>query len=83
MSRWGLPLMTHIFITDPAVQDAYNRSLPSADVPRFSQVVADALARVTQLAGTADDPAVYAQRRPSVPPPITEIGRSSTSLGKT
>ena len=44
VSRWGLPLMTHIFITDPAVQDDYNRSLPSADVPRFSQIVADALA---------------------------------------
>ena len=62
VSRWGLPLMTHIFITDPAVQDDYNRSLPAADVPRFSQVVAGALARVTQLAGTADDPAAYAQR---------------------
>ena len=62
VSRWGLPLMTHIFITDPAVQDDYNRSLPAADVPRFSQIVADALARVTQLAGSTDDPAAYAQR---------------------
>lgn len=62
VSRWGLPLMTHIFITDPAVKDDYNRSLPAADVPRFSQVVAGALARVTQLAGSADDPAAYAQR---------------------
>ena len=62
VSRWGLPLMTHIFITDPAVKDEYNRSRPAADVPRFSQVVADALPRVTQLAGSADDPAAYAQR---------------------
>jgi hypothetical protein len=62
VSRWGLPLMTHIFITDPAVQDDYNRSLPAADVTRFSQIVADALARVTQLAGSTDDPAAYAQR---------------------
>jgi len=62
MSRWGLPLITHIFITDPAVQDDYNRSLPAADVPRFSQTVADALARVTQLADSTDDPAAYAQR---------------------
>jgi hypothetical protein len=44
------------------VKDDYNRSLPSADVPRFSQIVADALARVTQLAGSTDDPAAYAQR---------------------
>jgi hypothetical protein len=62
VSRWGLPLITHIFITDPAVKDDYNRSLPAADVPRFSQIVAAALARVTQLAGSADDPAAYAQR---------------------
>jgi hypothetical protein len=48
VSRWGLPLITHIFITDPAVQDDYNRSLPSADVPRFSQIVADAFTRVTR-----------------------------------
>lgn len=40
--RWGLPMITHIFITDPAVKDDYNRSLPSADVARFSQIVADA-----------------------------------------
>jgi uncharacterized protein DUF4331 len=62
VSRWGLPLMTHAFITDEAVRDDYNRSRPSADVPRFSQIVADALVRITQLAGTADDPAAYAQR---------------------
>jgi hypothetical protein len=62
VSRWGLPLMTHAFITDPAVQDDYNRSRPAADVPRFSQIVADALTRVTQLAGAAGDPAAYAQR---------------------
>jgi Domain of unknown function (DUF4331) len=62
VSRWGLPLMTHAFITDEAVRDDYNRSRPSADVPRFSQIVADALARITPLAGTADDPAAYAQR---------------------
>jgi hypothetical protein len=62
VSRWGLPLMTHAFITDEAVRDDYNRSHPSADVPRFSQIVGDALARVAQLAGSTDDPAAYAQR---------------------
>jgi hypothetical protein len=31
-------------------------------VPCFSQIVADALARVAQLAGSTDDPAAYAQR---------------------
>src|SRR6202042_3121560 len=37
VSRWGLPLITHIFITDETAKDEYNRSHPSADVPRFSQ----------------------------------------------
>jgi Domain of unknown function (DUF4331) len=62
VSRWGLPVITHIFITDEAVKDEYNRSHPSADVPRFSQIVADALPRFIQLAGSTDDPAAYAQR---------------------
>jgi Domain of unknown function (DUF4331) len=62
VSRWGLPLITHAFITDEAVKDDYNRSRPSADVPRFSQIVADALVRVIGLAGSAGDPAAYAQR---------------------
>ena len=62
VSRWGLPLVTHIFITDAAAKDDYNRSVPSADVPRFCQVVAGAVARVTELAGSAGDPAAYAQR---------------------
>jgi Domain of unknown function (DUF4331) len=62
VSRWGLPLITHIFITDDAVKDEYNRSHPSADVPRFSRIVADALPRIIELAGSTDDPAAYAQR---------------------
>ena len=62
VSRWGLPLMTHIFITDEAAKDEYNRSHPSADVPRFSQIVADALPPFTRLAGSSEDPAAYAQR---------------------
>jgi Domain of unknown function (DUF4331) len=43
VSRWGLPLMTHAFITDETVKDDYNRSRPAADVPRFSRIVADAV----------------------------------------
>jgi len=62
VSLWGLPLMTHVCITDEAVKDEYNRSHPSADVPRFSQIVADALLPFIQLAGSTDDPAAYAQR---------------------
>ena len=62
VSRWGLPLMTHIFITDEAVKDDYNRTGPSADVPHFSQIVAEALPPFSQLAGSTEDPDAYAQR---------------------
>jgi len=62
VSRWGLPLITHAFITDEAVKEEYNRSHPSTDVPRFSQIVADALPPYTRLAGSTDDPTAYAQR---------------------
>jgi hypothetical protein len=62
VSRWGLPLITHIFITDESVKEDYNRSLPSGDVPHFSQIVADALTPFIQSAGSTDDPAAYAQR---------------------
>jgi len=62
VSRWGLPVITHIFITDEAVKDDYNRSHPSTDVPRFSQIVAESLPPFTQLAGSTDDPVAYAQR---------------------
>jgi hypothetical protein len=62
VSRWGMPLITHIFILDEAEKDEYNRSRPSEDVPRFSQVVADALPPFSRLAGSTDDPAAYAER---------------------
>ena len=83
VSRWGLPLMTHIFITDPAVKDDYNRSRPAADVPRFSRIVADALTRVTELAGTADDPAAYAQRvvKRLFPATLPYVLNSAASFG--
>jgi hypothetical protein len=62
VSRWGLPVITHVFITDPEVKEEYNRSSPSADVSRFSPIVAKALEHVIQLAESTDDPVAYAQR---------------------
>src|ERR1700733_8500191 len=83
VSRWGLPLMPHIFITDPAAKDDYNRSLPSADVPRFSRIVADAVSRITQLAGSTDNPAAYSQRvvERLFPPTLPYVLDSAASFG--
>ena len=40
VSRWGLPLITHIFLNDPTSQDTkeqFNTSVPSEDGDRFSK----------------------------------------------
>jgi Domain of unknown function (DUF4331) len=61
VSRWGLPLMTNIFILDEEEKEQYNRTEPWQETPRFSCIVAQTVERVTRLAHTADEPAVYAE----------------------
>ncbi|MBV8798016.1 MAG: DUF4331 family protein [Hyphomicrobiales bacterium] len=61
VSRWGLPLMTNIFMPDPAMREDFNRAAPAEDVSRFSAQVADIASRLTRLAGSAADPAGYGQ----------------------
>ena len=36
VSRWGLPLITNIFMSDPAMREDFNRAAPADDMPRFS-----------------------------------------------
>jgi hypothetical protein len=62
VSRWGLPLITNIFMLDPAVREDFNRAAPAEDVARFSAQIADVAKRLTRLAGSAADPAGYGQR---------------------
>jgi len=59
VSRWGLPLITNIFMPDPAMREDFNRASPVEDVSRFSAQIADVAARMTRLAGSAPDPAGY------------------------
>ena len=35
-SRWGTPLITHVFMPDLTMREDYNRSTPADDSPRFS-----------------------------------------------
>lgn len=62
VARWGLPLITHLFITDPAMQEEYNRAGPAADLERFGTQIAEVANRITEIAGSAADPSAYAQR---------------------
>lgn len=59
VSRWGLPLITNIFMPDPAMREAFNRASPAEDIPRFSARIEDVAAKLTRLAGSATDPAGY------------------------
>ena len=62
VSRWGLPLITNIFMPDPAMREAFNRAAPAEDISQFSAQIADVATKLTRLAGSAADPAGYGQR---------------------
>ena len=41
VSRWGLPMVTHLFLNDPSdqeVKEQFNASVPSEDLERFAEV---------------------------------------------
>ncbi|WP_329460606.1 DUF4331 family protein [Streptomyces sp. NBC_01497] len=62
VARWGLPLMTHIFITGPEEKDAYNETVPSMETPRFSQIVTENVRKVCDLAASTENSVAYAER---------------------
>jgi hypothetical protein len=62
VSRWGLPLITHIFLPDAELKEAYNRAVPSDDLPRFSSQIGHVVEKVTTLAKSVQNPGDYATR---------------------
>jgi hypothetical protein len=62
VSRWGLPLITNIFMPEAGMKEAFNRAGPSEDLSRFSPQLRKVLERLTTLAGSAVNPADYAER---------------------
>ena len=62
VSRWGLPMVTHIFLNDPSdqeVKEQFNASVPSEDLERFAKSIADVAEKMTTYAGSAADPGEY------------------------
>jgi hypothetical protein len=56
VSRWGLPLITHLFLNDPGnqeVKEAFNKSVPSEDIALFLGYIADYIQKMTTYAGSA------------------------------
>ncbi len=71
VSRWGLPLVTHIFLKESAspalppysdLKEEFNASTPSGDVSRFAPVIAAFAEKMTTYAGSAPNPAEYGKQ---------------------
>lgn len=65
VSRWGLPLVTHMFLSDPSLKtlrEDYNRSAPSEDAGRFGPHIRSFAEKMTALAGSAASPADYGKQ---------------------
>jgi hypothetical protein len=64
VSRWGLPMITHMLLSDPSLHDAaaenYNRAVPAEDVALFAKPMRDFVEKVTALAHSAAEPSAYA-----------------------
>ena len=59
VSRWGLPLLTHFYITDADMQEQYNRATPAQDSELFASQISSVAEKMTRQAGSAADPAAY------------------------
>jgi Domain of unknown function (DUF4331) len=81
VSRWGLPLVTNIFMPDPEMKERFNRTGPADDQTPFVTQVGQVVERLVGLAGSSARPADYAKRVtdrlfPTVLP--YELGSSAT-----
>jgi hypothetical protein len=62
VSRWGLPLITHLFIPDQEMREQYNRAVPADDLARFSGQIGGVVEKLSALAGSATEPGDYARK---------------------
>jgi len=69
VSRWGLPLVTHVFLGDIAqdgrkedLREKFNRSVPADDVVNFAAPIAEFAQKMATTAGSAVHPAEYAKQ---------------------
>jgi hypothetical protein len=56
VSRWGLPLVTHVFMPDPEMREAFNRAHPADDQGRFIAQVGEVAEKLATLTGAANPP---------------------------
>jgi hypothetical protein len=61
--RWGLPLFTHLYLSDPHTPELsarFHQTVPSEDCQLFTTAVSEFVQTFAHLAGQISDPAGYA-----------------------
>ncbi|HEX3954579.1 MAG TPA: DUF4331 family protein [Stellaceae bacterium] len=62
VSRWGLPLVTNVFMPDPEMKERFNRTTPAEDQTEFVDQLEQVVQKLATLAGSAAAPTDYAKR---------------------
>lgn len=62
VARWGLPLLTHVFLPDVDLREQFNRGRPCDDATVFVDATVRSVAGYTRLADTAAAPEEYGRR---------------------
>jgi hypothetical protein len=63
VSRWGLPLMTHIFLRSPAdLVEKFNTTTPARDQDLFAGPISEFVENMTTYAQSAADAAAYGKQ---------------------
>jgi hypothetical protein len=62
VSRWGLPLITNVFMPDMNMREDFNRAVPADDLSRFGGYIGGVAEKLSVLADSAADPGVYGRR---------------------
>jgi uncharacterized protein DUF4331 len=62
VSRWGLPLITHIFMPDPVMREDYNKTTPADDITRFAPQISKVASHLAELAGSVANPPDYGKQ---------------------
>jgi hypothetical protein len=62
VARWGLPLLTHIYLDGDDLRERFNRSRPSEDNSLFISSITSTVSAYAAMAGRTDDPEAYGLR---------------------
>ena len=62
VARWGLPLLTHIYLAGDDLRERFNKSRPSDDDSVFISSIVSTVSKYAAAAGTTHDPETYGRR---------------------